>query len=135
MTIELNSQNAITNPIRCSGRASDGPNSSAPFAIVFVEVAPAADATAEFTIEYEEPECVNQSGNKYANVEEVGYFASGAGRGVKDAAAHYESLGVSLRGLHARVVKLVAHEIDSTERAFWIAAKNAMAACLVNVRQ
>jgi hypothetical protein len=28
---------------------------------------------------------------------------------------------------------LVAHEVDSSERAFWLAAKNAMAACLVNI--
>ena len=133
--IELNAQNSITNPIRCSGRASDGPNSSAPFAIVFVEVFPAADTTAEFTIEYDEPECVNQAGAKYADGEDLGYFVSGAARGVKDAATHYESLGVSLRGLEARIVKLVAHEVDSTERAFWVAAKNAMAACLVNVQK
>jgi len=135
MMIELNAQHAITNPIRCSGRASDGPNSSVPFAIVFVEVAPASDATAEFMVEYDEPECVNQSGSEYPDAEEVGYFVSGAARGVKDAAAHYESLGVSLRGLQARIVRLVAHEIDSTERAFWTAAKNAMAACLVNVQK
>jgi|GEM_PF-6743034 len=133
--IELNAQNIITNPIRCSGRASDGPNGSAPFAIVFVEVAPASEATAEFTIEYVKPECVNQAGTKYADDEEVGYFVSGAARGVKDAATHYESLGVSLRGLEARVVKLIAHELDSTERAFWTAAKNAMAACLVNIQK
>ena len=133
--IELNAQSTITTPIRCSGRASDGPNSSAPFAIVFVEVAPATDASAEFTIEYDEPECVNQSGARYADDKEVGYFVSGAARGVKDAAAHYETLGVSLRGLQAKIVKLIAHEVDSTERAFWTAAKNAMAACLVNVRK
>lgn len=133
--IELNAQSTITNPIRCSGRASDGPNSSAPFAIVSVEVSPAADTMAEFSIDYDEPECVNQSGAKYADEEEVGYFVSGAARGVKDAAAHYESLGVSLRGLEARIIKLVAHEVDSTERAFWTAAKNAMAACLVNVQK
>jgi hypothetical protein len=133
--IELNAQNTISNPIRCSGRASDGPNSSAPFAIVFVEVSPSVDAMAEFSIDYDEPECVNQSGTKYADDEEVGYFVSGAARGVKDAAAHYESLGVSLRGLKAKIVKLVAHEVDSTERAFWTAAKNAMAACLVNVQK
>ncbi len=133
--IELNAQNTITNPIRCSGRASDGPSSSAPFAVVFVEVAASADATAEFTIEYDEPECVNQAGIRYADDEEVGYFVSGAARGIKDAANHYESLGVSLRGLQARIVKLVAHELDSTERAFWTAAKNAMAACLVNVQR
>lgn len=131
--IELNAQNAITSPIRCSGRASDGPNSSAPFAIVFVEVSPAADVTSEFTIEYDEPECVNQTGMKYTDEKDVGYFVSGAARGVKDAANHYESLGVSLRGLEARIVKLVAHEVDSTERAFWTAAKNAMAACLMNI--
>ena len=133
--IELNAQHTITNPIRCSGRASDGPNSTAPFAIVLVELAPAADPAAEFTIEYDEPECVNQSGGSFPNSDEIGYFVSGATRGVKDAAAHYESLGVSLRGLHAKIVRLVAHEIDSTERAFWTAAKNAMAACLVNVRK
>ncbi len=132
--IELNAQQSITNSIRCSGRASDGPNSSSPFAIVIVELAPASTPTSDFTIEYDEPECVNQSGTKYPNIEEVGYFVSGAARGVKDAAAHYESLGVSLRGLQARIVRLVAHEIDSTERAFWAAAKNAMAACLVNAR-
>jgi hypothetical protein len=131
--IELNAQQTITNPIRCSGRANDGPNSSAPFAIVFVELAPASDPTSDFTIEYDEPECVNQSGSKYPDSEEAGYFVSGAARGVKDAVAHYESLGVGLRGLQARIIKLVAHEIDSTERAFWTAAKNAMAACLVNV--
>lgn len=133
--IELNAHNTISNPIRCSGRASDGPNSSAPFAIVFVEVSPSVDAMAEFSIDYDEPECVNQSGTKYADDEEVGYFVSGAARGVKDAAAHYESLGVSLRGLEAKIIKLVAHEVDSTERAFWTAAKNAMAACLVNVQK
>jgi hypothetical protein len=133
--IELNAQQAITNPIRCSGRASDGPNSSAPFAIVFVELAPALDPTSDFTIEYDEPECVNQLGEAYSDGEEVAYFVSGAARGVKDAVAHYEALGVSLRGLQARIVRLVAHEIDSTERAFWIAAKNAMAACLVNVQK
>jgi len=133
--IELNAQKTISNPIRCSGRASDGPNSSAPFAIVFVEVSPSDNAMADFSIDYAEPECVNQSGAKYADEEEVGYFVSGAARGVKDAAAHYESLGVSLRGLEARIIKLVAHEVDSTERAFWTAAKNAMAACLVNVQK
>lgn len=133
--IELNAQQTITNPIRCSGRASDGPNSSAPFAIVFVELAPAADPASDFTIEYDELECVNQSGTEYPDGEEIGYFVSGAARGVKDAAGHYESLGVSLRGLQARIVRLVAHEIDSTERAFWTAAKNAMAACLVNVQK
>lgn len=133
--IELNAHNTISNPIRCSGRASDGPNSSAPFAIVFVEVSPSVDAMAEFLIDYDDPECVNQSGTKYADDEEVGYFVSGAARGVKDAAAHYESLGVSLRGLEAKIIKLVAHEVDSTERAFWTAAKNAMAACLVNVQK
>ena len=133
--IELNAQNTITNPIRCSGRASDGPNASAPFAMVFVEVTAASDATADFSIEYEEPECVNQSGLKYSEQEEVGYFISGAARGVKDAVAHYETLGVSLRGLHAKIVKLVAHEVDSTERAFWSAAKNAMAACLINAQK
>ncbi len=133
--IELNAQQTITNPIRCSGRASDGPNSSAPFAIVFVELAPASDPASDFTIEYDEPECVNQSGDKYPDNEEAGYFVSGAARGVKDAAAHYESLGVSLRGLQARIIKLVAHEIDSNERAFWNAAKNAMADCLVNVQK
>lgn len=133
--IELNAHNTISNPIRCSGRASDGPNSSAPFAIVFVEVSPSADATAELLIECDEPECVNQSGARYADEEEVGYFVSGATRGVKDAVAHYESLGVSLRGLEARIVKLVAHEVDSSERAFWTAAKNAMAACLVNIQK
>jgi hypothetical protein len=133
--IELNAHQTITNPIRCSGRASDGPNSSAPFAIVFVELGPASDSTSDFTIEYDEPECVNQSGAEYPDSEEVGYFVSGAARGVKDAASHYESLGVSLRGLQARIVRLVAHEIDSTERAFWTAAKNAMAACLVNVQK
>lgn len=133
--IELNAHNTISNPIRCSGRASDGPNSSAPFAIVFVEVSPSADATAELLIECDEPECVNQSGARYADEEEVGYFVSGATRGIKDAVAHYESLGVSLRGLEARIVKLVAHEVDSTERAFWTAAKNAMAACLVNIQK
>ena len=133
--IELNAQQTITNPIRCSGRASDGPNSSAPFAIVFVELAPASDSASEFTIEYDEPECVNQAGTEYPDSEEVAYFVSGAARGVKDAAGHYESLGVSLRGLQARIVKLVAHEIDSTERAFWTAAKNAMAACLINVQK
>ncbi len=133
--IELNAKQTITNPIRCSGRASDGPNSSAPFAIVFVELAPASDPASDFTIENDEPECVNQTGADYPDNEEVGYFKSGAARGVKDAAVHYESLGVSLRGLQARIVKLVAHEIDSNERAFWTAAKNAMAACLVNVQK
>ncbi|MCA9127699.1 MAG: hypothetical protein KDB22_11460 [Planctomycetales bacterium] len=133
--IELNAQRTITNPIRCSGRASDGPNSSAPFAIVFVELAAASNSASEFTIEYDEPECVNQAGSEYPDSEEVAYFVSGAARGVKDAAAHYETLGVSLRGLQARIVKLVAHEIDSTERAFWSAAKNAMAACLINVQK
>ncbi len=132
--IELNAQKTITSPIRCSGRASDGPNSSAPFAIVFVEVSSASDALSEFTIEYDEPECVNQVGTKYLNEEDVAFFVSGAARGVKDAVAHYESLGVSLRGLHARIVKLVAHEVDSTERAFWTAAKNAMATCLMNLQ-
>lgn len=131
--IELNAEKRISSPIRCSGRASDGPNSSSPFAIVYVEIAPATEANADFTIECNEPECVNQSGAKYANDKEIGFFVSGAARGVKDAAAHYESLGVSLRGLNARVVKLVAHEVDSTERAFWAAARNAMAACLVNI--
>jgi len=133
--IELNAQQTVTGPIRCSGRASDGPNSSAPFAIVFVELAPASDSTADFTIDYDDPECVNQSGAAYPDSEESGYFVAGAARGVKDAAAHYESLGVSLRGLRARVIKLVAHEIDSNERAFWNAAKNAMAACLMNVKK
>lgn len=133
--IELNAQQSITNPIRCSGRASDGPNSSAPFAIVFVELAQALNPASDFTIEYDETECVNQSGIVYPNNEEAGYFVSGAARGVRDAAAHYESLGVGLRGLQARILKLVAHEIDSNERAFWSAAKNAMAACLVNVQK
>ena len=32
--IELNAENTITNPIRCSGRASDGPSNSESFAIV-----------------------------------------------------------------------------------------------------
>ncbi len=133
--IELNEQYTITNPVRCSGRASDGPSSSAPYAIAFVEVSPAANSAAAFSIEYDEPACVNQAGTKYSDEEEVGYFISGASRGVKDAAAHYESLGVSLRGLQARIVKLVAHEVDSTERAFWSAAKNAMAACLMNIQK
>lgn len=133
--IELNARKTITNPIRCSGRASDGPNSSSPFAIVYVEISPATDATADFTVEYDDPECINQAGTPYSNQKEVGYFVGGAARGVKDAVAHYESLGVSLRGLDAHVVKLVAHEVDSTERAFWTAAKNAMAACLVNIQQ
>ncbi len=133
--IELNSQKTLTNPIRCSGRASDGPNSSAPFAIVYVELASAADPTSDFTIDYDDPECVNQSDAAYPDPEESGYFVAGAARGIKDAVAHYESLGVSLRGLRARVVKLVAHEIDSNERAFWNAAKNAMAACLVNIQK
>jgi hypothetical protein len=133
--IELNSKQPIKSPIRCSGRASDGPNTSAPFAIVFVELASAEDPTSDFTINYDDPECVNQSGAVYPDQEESKYFVAGAARGVKDAAAHYESLGVSLRGLQARVVKLVAHEIDSNERAFWNAAKNAMAACLVNVQK
>ncbi|MGB7328768.1 MAG: hypothetical protein WBD31_28075 [Rubripirellula sp.] len=66
---------------------------------------------------------MNQSGSRYANEEEVGYFVSGAARGVEDAAAHYESLGVNLRGLEAKIIKLVVHEVDSTERAFWTAAK------------
>ncbi|WP_417735408.1 hypothetical protein [Rosistilla oblonga] len=131
--MQLNAQRMMTNPIRCSGRASDGRNSNSPFAIVYVEVAAAADPASEFTIDYDEPECVDQAGAKYANEEEVGYFVSGAARGVKDAAEHYEALGVSLRGLHARIVKLVAHQVDSTERAFWSAAKHATAACLVNV--
>ena len=132
--IKLHAPQTIADTIRCSGRASDGPNRSAPFAIVFVELMSASDPSSDFTIEYEEPECINQSGDDYPDNEEAKYFVSGAARGVKDAATHYESLGVNLRGLQARVVKLVAHEVDSNERAFWTAAKNAMAACLVNLK-
>ena len=84
-------------------------------------------------VAYDDPECVNQSGEKNADVEEEKHFIADAARGVRDAAGHYESLGVGLHGLRARVVRLVAHEVDSSERAFWLAAKNAMAACLVNI--
>ena len=133
MMIELKANRAKIGAIRCSGRASDVTGSSAPFAIVSVELSDANDPTAPFEVAYDDPECVNQAGEKYADVEEEKYFNAGAARGVKDAAGHYESLGVGLNGLRARVVRLVAHEVDSSERAFWLAAKNAMAACLVNI--
>ena len=131
--IEFKANRTQMGVIRCSGRASDVTGSTAPFAIVSVELSDASDPAAPFEIAYEDPECVNQSGEKYADVEGEKYFIAGAARGVKDAAGHYESLGVGLNGLRARIVKLVAHEVDSTERAFWLAAKNAMAACLVNI--
>jgi len=131
--IELKANRAKIGSIRCSGRASDVTGSSVPFAIVSVELSDANDPAAPFEVVYDEPECVNQSGEKYADAEEEKYFIAGAARGVKDAAGHYELLGVGLHGLRANVVKLVAHEVDSTERAFWLAARNAMAACLVNI--
>jgi hypothetical protein len=131
--IELKANRSKFDAIRCSGRASDVTGSSGPFAIVTVELADATNPDAPFEIVYDDPECVNQSGEKYANFEDEKHFISGAARGVKDAARHYESLGVGLHGLRARIVKLIAHEIDSSERAFWLAAKNAMAACLVNI--
>lgn len=131
--IELKANRAHIGTIRCSGRASDVTGSPARFAIVSVELSDSSDPAGPFEIAYEDPECVNQSGEKYANIEEESYFIAGAARGVKDAAGHYESLGVGLHGLRARIITLVAHEVDSTERAFWLAAKNAMAACLINI--
>lgn len=132
--IELKANRDKVGVIRCSGRASDVTGSFSPFAIVSVELSDAIDPTSPFEVAYDDPECVNQSGEKYADVEDEKHFIAGAARGVKDAAGHYESLGVGLHGLRARIVKLVAHEVDSTERAFWLAAKNAMAACLINIR-
>jgi hypothetical protein len=131
--IELKSIRPMIGTVTCSGRASDVTGTSIPFAIVSVELTDALDATAPFEIAYEEPECVNQAGEKYVSREDEKFFIAGAARGVKDAAGHYESLGVGLHGLRARIVRLVAHEIDSSERAFWLAAKNAMAACLVQL--
>jgi hypothetical protein len=131
--IELKARRTKIGAIRCSGRASDVTGSPAPFAIVSVELLDSNNPSAPFEVEYDDPECVNQSGEKYANLEEEKFFVAGAARGVKDAASHYESLGIGLHGLKARVVRLVAHEVDSSERAFWLAAKNAMAACLVNI--
>ena len=132
--VELKAHRTKIGAIRCSGRASDVTGSSAPFAIVSVEFSDAKDPSAPFEVAYDDPECVNQSGEKYPDVEEEKYFIADAARGIKDAVGHYESLGVGLNGLTARIVRLVAHEVDSSERAFWLAAKNAMAACLVNIK-
>jgi hypothetical protein len=131
--IDLKARRTKLGAIRCSGRASDVTGSPAPFAIVSVELSDSNEPSAPFEVSYDDPECVNQAGEKYPNVEDEKYFVAGAARGVKDAVSHYESLGISLNGLRARVVRLVAHEVDSSERAFWLAAKNAMAACLVNI--
>ena len=72
--IELKANRAKIGAIRCSGRASDVTGSSAPFAIVSVELSDANDPTAPFEVAYDDPECVNQAGEKYADVEEEKYL-------------------------------------------------------------
>jgi len=114
----------------CVGQCDVGHRGRSGYGVIVLQLTP--DPMQEHCeILQEDASFVDQSGNAYRS-ETTETLLTGVERGIHDVIAHYDSLGIELGGFAVVVRKMVVHDIDSTAASFRVAARNAMAACIVN---
>jgi translation elongation factor EF-G len=119
----------VTCPVECDGRCVRQVQALPQFAVVKLTITPLPDPNAVLLVDDCKP--VDQLGSDHFG-DVIALYRRGIARGITDVLVHYRNLGFRVTGAMVAVSRMVVHDVDSSEEAFRVAARNAFASGLVS---